>query len=95
MCNAQNPNEELSWRALKPFGNKDLNLVDELLEKSRVEAVEAASLAAELAYIHAFNEAYDREYQITCEKCGISTLASELLHSILFRKKAGSREKSS
>jgi hypothetical protein len=88
MCNAQNRNEELFWRALKPFGNKDLNLVDELLEKSRVEAVEAASLAAERAYIRAFNDAYDDQYQITWEECGMLSLASEIIHAV-------SREKSS
>jgi hypothetical protein len=94
LCTAQNRNEELFWRALKPFGNKDLSLVDELLEKGRVEAVEAASIVAELAYICAFNEAYDRQYQITWEECGILSLASEIIHSKEFRKRAGSRKKS-
>ena len=63
MCIAEGRNQDLFWRALRPFGDKDLNMVDELLEKSRLAAVEAANLAAELAYIRAFNEIYDSSYQ--------------------------------
>jgi hypothetical protein len=79
MCDAQNRNEDLFWRALKPFGEKDLNVVDELLDKARVEAVQAANVAAELAYIQAFNEAYDQQYRRTWERGKLLNLASKII----------------
>ena len=95
MCDAQNRNEEMFWRALRPFGGKDLNMVDELLDKARLAAVEAANLAAELAYIHAFNKAYDNKYQVSYERRGLLNLASEIIHSKEFKKKNSRVEKSS
>jgi hypothetical protein len=69
-------------------------VVDELLDKARVEAVQAANVAAELAYIRAFNEAYDQQYRRAWERGKLLNLASKIIHSREFRKKAASLKKS-
>ena len=91
MCDAQHRNENLFWRALRPFGGKDLNMVDELLDKARLAAVEAATLAAELAYIHAFNKTYDNKYPVFYERRGLLKQASDIIHSKEFKKKSSPR----
>ncbi len=62
-CLAWSRNDDLFWRALQSVSDEDLDMVNELLEESRLAAVEPANLAAERAYVNAFNEAYDANYR--------------------------------
>ena len=48
-------------------------------------------MAAELAYIHAFNKTYDNKYPVFYERRGLLKQASDIIHSKEFKKKSSPR----